>query len=144
MSFYCIYKHSKPKTITNKAVKTNRRVSYTNKSKTNNNMSYQPACVPITRKIAEFKQTKDTLNMSVEIIGGINGVYSKRLEDEGICTVGQLKKKTRCMTSCEFEKFLYKKACVHKLHAAMAYTSLYGRVDKKKMKKALSKKTTRC
>ena len=35
-------------------------------------MSYQPVCVPITRKIAEFKQNKDTLNMSVEIIGGIN------------------------------------------------------------------------
>ena len=101
-------------------------------------MSYQPACVPITKKIALFKTTNGTCQMSVEVLGGINGVYSKRLEEQGICTVYQLKKKTKCMTSCEFEKFLYKKACVNKLNAAMAYKSIYGRVDKKQIKKALA------
>ena len=132
--------------ITNKTLKANRRVSHTNKNTTHhsNNMSYQPTRVPITKKIAEFKRTENTLNMSVQIVGGINGVYGRRLEAEGICTVGQLKNETRCMTGCEFEMFLYTKAGVNKLHAAMAYKSLYGRVDKKKTRTAVSAKTNRC
>ena len=108
-------------------------------------MSYKPACVPITKKIANFKVNNDCLeDLAVDKVGGINGVYGKRLEEYGICTAAQLKHKTRCMDACEFERFLAKKACMNRLHSAMAYKTLHGRVNKSSLKKALNKKHRRC
>ena len=108
-------------------------------------MSYESACIPITKKMATFKQNlacgKD---MDINQVGGINEIYGKRLRDVGICSAGQLKCLTKCMDKCEFESFLQKKACMNKLHAAMAYKCIHGKINRKAIQKAMETKRNRC
>ena len=87
--------------------------------------------IPITKKMANFKKNMNCdETMDIKYVGGIDKVYRQRLRTAGIYTVDQLKRGTRCMSQCEFESFLERKAGMNRQHAAMAYRCIHEFLQK--------------
>ena len=100
--------------------------------------------IPLTIKIACFKQDECAEDKCVETVGGISSVIGCRLKKAGVNTADQLRANTKGMRKCEFVDYMKCVANSNVRYAGMAYKSLYGKVTECAVKHKLEETCAKC
>ena len=100
--------------------------------------------VPLTIKIACFKQDECTKGKCVCTVGGIGKAIGDRLKCAGIDKADKLRRKTKCMSKSEFEEYLKCEGNANIRQARWAYKSLFGCVTETAVENKLAKTCAKC
>ena len=100
--------------------------------------------VPLTFKIACFKQNECDKDKCVCRVGGIGQAIGDRLKALGIDKAYKLREETEEMSKKKFVEFLQCEGNANKRHALWAYKSLYGCVTEDQVDNKLAKTCTKC